>query len=224
MRPVSDEKPTNVRRSDSSKDNSNNGLLINSVPRNDVKPKQKRVVIRRKVIKNSKPKQLVDRSESVTPDIYQLLDEYRKEVPQTLLTHKSKAQEFRDSIVDNYMNINKPDYILNDQDFEGVKSYTVPLVTGEDRDSNNVRDFDKDFQTKHEKRVEEKHKKLGSDRNAVNVNKNDFNYNKNVRNESSQPQPLATDKTGYDYLNTDAIVKQQRQTTARPRGMTSFLY
>ena len=119
-------------------------MLINSVARNDLNSVPKRRVVIKKVIKKRPLAQ--DVSESVTPSVYQLLDDYRKELPDAIIAHKQKAREFRDSIIDNYMNNDRPNYIINDKDFEDSKGFTVPTVNGEGEETDHIRDFEQDFE------------------------------------------------------------------------------
>ncbi len=195
------------------------GTLIKSVPRNN----QKLIVIPRPVVNQNRPKVVKPQNnvQPVKPSIHQLLDDFKEKIPEALTREKNFAQEFRDSIVNNYMNNNKPSYILNDKDFNDETPLRVPIVSGEE---DSVRDFDKDFEPINDrigKRHNEKQIKQNSNKNLVKFTK------VNV----TEDKPDFRDKAVHRYSNTDVIVKQQRaQDSVRvsslsnvsPTGMHAF--
>ncbi|CAG2113845.1 unnamed protein product, partial [Medioppia subpectinata] len=191
-----------------SKNDQKVGTLVQSTPRNAVK---KKIVIKKFVSHKNKPKKAgqggqggVQSSESDSPSIYQVMDDFRDDVPNTILRQKSLAQDFRDSIIDNYMNNDKPNYILNDNDFDG-KTYKVKVL-GEEGDSDGelVRDFEQDFGTgsDHDKNSDQNEKhKSNSDHKSVHFMASSDRDKSDNDGKSVDKQPV---------LNTDAIVKNQR--------------
>lgn len=223
------------RPNESRQDNdSNKGQLIKSLPRNDLNSVPKRRVVIRKVIKQKRPLAEDRADESVTPSVYQLLDDYRKTLPDEILAHKEKAREFRDSIVDNYMNNDKPNYIINDKDFEDSQGFTVPTVSGEGDESDHIRDFDQDFndgttteKPRDEPKDEVKHRDQNSvrDENSLRSRDSLVKVTHSDSQTNNQSAESAADKTkGGHFLNTDAIVKQQREhnSVSPATGMTPF--
>jgi hypothetical protein len=191
------------------------GKLIKSIPRNN----QKLIVIPRPVVNQSRPKVVNSQNnvQSVKPSIHQLLDDFKEKMPDSLIREKNFAQEFRDSIINNYMNNNKPNYILNDKDFNDENPLKVPIVSGEE---DSVRDFDKDFEPINDrKQNSEKQIKQNSNKNLVKFTK------VNV----TEDKPNFGEKAVHRYSNTDVIVKQQRAQDSvsslsndSPTGMHAF--
>ncbi len=198
-------------------ENKPKGKLIKSIPRQN----QKIIVIPRPVVNQNRPKVVKPQNnvQSVKPSIHQLLNDFKEEIPETLTREKNFAQEFRDSIINNYMNNNKPNYILNDKDFNDETPLKAPIISGEE---DSVRDFDKDFEP-----VNDRIRKQNNDKQIKqNSNKNLVKFTKvNV----TEDKPNFREKAAHRYANTDVIVKQQRAqdsvsslSNVSPTGMHAY--